>query len=269
MREWSARHPLGAYVVLTFGISWPCFIAAIVGGGDGLIVLGAFGPAIAAAIVTRWTGASVREWWHGLWRWRVPARFYVFALGFPPLFVAAVASAAALFGATPEFGPIATIVPRHVVTVVLVAALGGGQEEPGWRGFALDRYQAAFAPLRATVLLALVWGAWHLPVYGVGGFGGPVLLIVYYTWLFNRTGSVALCMLLHASFNTSIGYLDLATAGTVMNVTFISTAVVAAAVMIVATRGRLGLGPPISDSVAGGISTLTKSSSAGRLAGGS
>jgi hypothetical protein len=57
---WAARHPSGAFVALTYGISWPLFLAAALGGGAPLIVAGAFGPAASAAIVTRWTGGSAR-----------------------------------------------------------------------------------------------------------------------------------------------------------------------------------------------------------------
>jgi uncharacterized protein len=38
-------------------------------------------------------------------------------------------------------------------------------EEPGWRGFALPRLQEKFGPLAGTIVLGLLWAAWHYPHY--------------------------------------------------------------------------------------------------------
>lgn len=41
-----------------------------------------------------------------------------------------------------------------------------------------------------------------VPLYGLG-FAGPMMFVVFDTWLDNRTGSVLPCILLHASFTPS------------------------------------------------------------------
>ena len=89
------------------------------------------------------------------------------------------------------------------------AELGGGQEEPGWRGFALDRLVARHSPIRATLLLGVVWGLWHLPLCGLG-FVGPLMFVSFSTRRYNRSGSVLLCVLLHASFTPALDHLVLA-----------------------------------------------------------
>ncbi len=38
-------------------------------------------------------------------------------------------------------------------------------EEFGWRGFLLPRLTARLGPTPATLLLALIWIAWHLPLF--------------------------------------------------------------------------------------------------------
>lgn len=238
--RWATAHPLGAFVGLAYAISWAFFIPAALGFGGGLVVLGAFGPALAAGVVIHWTGGSVRDWLGGLRRWRVPARYYLFALALPPMLVAATEAELALLGDAISLPGITRIVPEYLGTLVLVALLGGGQEEPGWRGFALDRYQEHHSPLTSTVLLGLVWGGWHLPVYGLGGFGGPVLFVIFYTWLYNRSGSVLLCVLMHASFNTAVGYLKVGDSKAVVSVVLVLTVAAATAVLIVVTKGRLG-----------------------------
>ena len=48
---------------------------------------------------------------------------------------------------------------------------GGGNEEWGWRGYALDRLQARWNPLAASLLLGLIWGLWHTPLFFIESTG--------------------------------------------------------------------------------------------------
>lgn len=45
--------------------------------------LGVWAPAASAAIVVRVTGGSIKAWLRDILRWRVPLRYYAFAVGFP------------------------------------------------------------------------------------------------------------------------------------------------------------------------------------------
>ena len=66
----------------------------------------------------------------------------------------------------------------------------------------------------------------------------------YYTWLYNRTGSVLLCVLLHGSFTPAIDNLVLTADSLTVDLVILGTVVAGAAVLVVATRGRLGLPRP-------------------------
>jgi uncharacterized protein len=98
----------------------------------------------------------------------------------------------------------------------------GCREELGWRGFALPRLQQHANALNASILLGLVWGLWHLPLYfvlgtgqsemlragaspafAIGGFvGWTIGLSVLFTWLYNQTGgSLLVVILFHAAVN--------------------------------------------------------------------
>jgi membrane protease YdiL (CAAX protease family) len=46
--------------------------------------------------------------------------------------------------------------------LIPLAALG---EELGWRGFALPRLQSRIGPLSASLVIGVIWAAWHLPYY--------------------------------------------------------------------------------------------------------
>src|SRR5947209_2951936 len=60
------------------------------------------------------------------------------------------------FSGTPVIGLLGA------VGLIVLGALG---EETGWRGYALPRLQQRFTPLTATVILSLLWYAWHLPLF--------------------------------------------------------------------------------------------------------
>jgi membrane protease YdiL (CAAX protease family) len=94
----------------------------------------------------------------------------------------------------------------------------------------------------ATVILGLLWGLWHVPLYGPLGFVVPLLLALFYTYLFNRTGSVIPCLVLHGSFTAAQDHLTLL-AHEVHGVTDAAIGIsylVAALALVLATRGRLG-----------------------------
>ena len=128
----------------------------------------------------------------------------------------------------------------YLQSFLLTAVIFGGQEEPGWRGFALPRLQSQRSPMVATLILGLGWGIWHIPLYGPTGFVVPLVLAFFYTWLYNKTNSILLCILLHASFTPAQDHLLLTADSPIVDAVLLGTYVVAAAAVIVATRGRLG-----------------------------
>ncbi len=73
-----------------------------------------------------------------------------------------------------------------------------------------------------------------------------MLFVVFYTWLYNRSGSVLLCVLMHATFNTAVGYLKLADSKLIVSAVLIATVAAATAALVILTRGRLGLRPSTS-----------------------
>ncbi len=96
--------------------------------------------------------------------------------------------------------------------LVLVLTDGVG-EELGWRGYALPRLLSRHGAIRASLILGVLWGLWHLPLMWTEGalpYQQPVWLLlldilaksIIFTWVFlNTRGSVLLAVLLHASTN--------------------------------------------------------------------
>ena len=244
VRRLVTTHPLLAYIALAWLGSWILWLPRIlgVGGvGDALFILGGFAPMAAAALVTAWSGGDLRAWARQLLAWRVPLRYYAYALGLPALVFAVVNVVLAALGRSVDLASLPGRLPTYAGTLVFVAVLGGGLEEPGWRGFALPRLQRTHSPMRATLILGLVWGVWHVPIYGPPGFILPTFLAFYYTWLYNRTGSVLLCVALHASFTPALDSLVLTPDSMLVDVVILLVIVAGALMLAAVTKGRLGL----------------------------
>jgi membrane protease YdiL (CAAX protease family) len=88
-------------------------------------------------------------------------------------------------------------------------------EEPGWRGFLLDRLQQRWSPLVASLLVWLPWALWHAPLdyFRPERFSLTMYLeirvvflipiVILLTWLYNRSGrSIQATAMFHASMNT-------------------------------------------------------------------
>jgi hypothetical protein len=139
----------------------------------------------AAALVTVCSGDSLAAWIRPVWHWRVPVQWWLYALGLPALLYAVVTSILQLIGSPVDWSLAVDRLPAYLSTFVFVLFLGGGMEEPGWRGFGLPVLQETYSPLRATLILGLVWGVWHVPLYGPAGFIVPWVLAFFYTVLWN------------------------------------------------------------------------------------
>lgn len=108
--------------------------------------------------------------------------------------------------------------PLMLVKLFTVAMLTGGNEEYGWRGVLLPLLQQRHSAAVATILVALVWEPWHIPLtLDLSGSNENYALIMVarfvmifpiafmLTMLYNFSrGSIFLCILLHACFNTCI-----------------------------------------------------------------
>jgi uncharacterized protein len=196
------RHPLVAFFVLAFAITWAptpfgVFMAA--------------GPLLAAIVITAIVDgrAGLRELGNRIIRWRVGWRWYAAAILIPLAVVFGTGGLNVALGAPDSAlrdlelsALVLTFALRLVIPVF--APLG---EEPGWRGFALPRLLADRPPFEATLILGLIVAVWHVPLIFIASEDlAPILLLAtvavtfFYTWLFVHTGgSVFITIIAHAT----------------------------------------------------------------------
>ncbi|MFC7251767.1 CPBP family intramembrane glutamic endopeptidase [Halomicroarcula sp. GCM10025324] len=270
IRERVDANPVVAFFVIAYAISWVAWLGPILAMPEPLgtlgFVVGGFGPFLAALLVT-WLGSdSVRAWARQIVDWRVAPRWYVAAFGIPLLLITLTSIGLTVAGTSVDPGLLPGRVSLVLVSFVGIALVGGGNEEPGWRGLALPKLQERFAPVPATLILGVVWALWHLPLLATGSteFHGlasfvelalttavRLLNIVgvafVLTWIYNETGSVLLAILAHTGFNTANSTLvplplDVISTGDSTTILVVTTVAIwlLVAVLLVATRGRLG-----------------------------
>jgi len=111
------EHPVVVFSALAIGLSWTVWIAtfSITTPRSGLgilgIVLGAFGPGAAGAVVTRLRGESVRAWLATIFEWRRPLRWYGVAIAVPVVGALGVAVVVFSLVGLPDSGSLGQLAP--------------------------------------------------------------------------------------------------------------------------------------------------------------
>jgi len=189
--------------------------------------------------------AGVRRVLRRLVHGRIGLRWYLAVLALAMLVPLAVGVSVLMGGDTPVVdNTIFGVLFLFAFMIFPGSALG---EEIGWRGFVLPRMQARHSALKASLLIGILWGPWHLPLWLTGSEGHPISLYVpfvvavvassvFYTWLYNNTGgSLLIVVLYHAASNLPITVL-ISPLGSQMAQPFliyVALTVVAAAIVVI------------------------------------
>jgi len=222
------RHAVLTYFVLTLLISWGGLLLIIgVGGFLGteaapaermpLLILGMLlGPSIAGLLLTGLVHGRLgfRELLSRLRHWRVAAGWYMIAILTAPGLVAA--ALLLLSRLSPAYIPgIVTSSDKGALLIsgLVAGILVGIFEELGWTGFAIPRLRLRHGVLATGLIVGLVWGLWHMPLFLASARTSqsvpPVIKLavllftflpafrVLMVWVYDRTGSLLVAMLMH------------------------------------------------------------------------
>lgn len=237
IKDFIKKYSVLFYFALTFVISWSGVLLIIVRSGElpgsmeelqrmlpvaivGMLV----GPSVAGILLIAVLSGKqgLRELSSRMSRWRVGARWYAIALLTAPLVFATVLLTLSLFSTSFVPGIVASDDKGAVLLSGLVAGVMVGIfEELGWTGFAIPRLRQRYSVFAAGLIVGVVWGAWHILtnsywasrfisgefpqalfvlVNGLGFLVGQLPAYrVLMAWVYDRTGSLLVAMLMHAS----------------------------------------------------------------------
>lgn len=189
-----------------------------------LMMLAGFGPSLAglAVVFAFSTRKGRRDWLARSLSWRIGWRWFALAFAFPPAVMLIAISVHILSGAQNPVSITADQIPLIILNFVLVLLIGGPLgEELGWRGYMTPALRSRMGWRPASVIVGLVWGAWHLPLFFLAGTpqsNMPVAVFmlnilagaVVFGWLYERTrGSLLPVIVLHTSLNAWAGVLGI------------------------------------------------------------
>jgi len=222
------------YFALSLLITWGGILLAI--GMDGIlgnsviadermpILYGVtlLGPSIAglAAIALFDGRKGFRSLFSRLRKWRIGFRWYAAALLTAPVIIIALLLILSLF--SPVYIPALfteTNKMSLLLTGIVMGLVVGFFEELGWTGFAVPKLREKYSVMTTGILLGLFWGLWHLPLFVASlkssGSIPPVvyLMVLLFTflpvyrvlmvWVYEKTGSLLLMILMHAPLSAA------------------------------------------------------------------
>lgn len=213
-RRLAVKRPLVLFFIIAYAFSWAVFVPMVLLRAPmQWTILGSFGPSVAALTAHRLATGNYHAFRiHVGWPWTL----IIAAFGIILILLAYVVLPG-LVTADPRklHWGILTSLAVYSYSTLLAGPLG---EEPGWRGYALPRLEAHFGPVRASLLLAMLWAGWHLPLFLIPGWTTSpfwifllilIGLAVIMTYGVNLARfSVIVAIVMHAAFNTVSRFLN-------------------------------------------------------------
>lgn len=231
------NRPVWAYIIITFGISWGgLFVIAGPGSFPGTttqtealfsvaLTLLLAGPCVAGVCLVGLIDGKVgyQVLLSRLLMWKVDIRWYLFALLATLAAILIILLPLSLI--SQAFLPAILTVDEKAALVlsgIAVGILGGILEEMGWTAFAVPKLQMRVGLLATGLIVGVIWGVWHfLVTYWASGDATGVLQMslllpplvfyavvlppfrVFMVWVYDRTESLLLAILMHASLTAS------------------------------------------------------------------
>ncbi len=106
------------------------------------------------------------------------AHYKWFLLILPATLVPTAAISLALSFTGKSFSPWNNTMYGYISTIIGELVLGVTCEEIGWRGFMLPILHKKYSLFKSTMIVAVLWGIWHLPIYFSLGVTGCIIFFV-------------------------------------------------------------------------------------------
>jgi uncharacterized protein len=191
--------PAGSFVSEVRGSVWAI----------ALFITGGFVPSLVAVLLTwQQQGPSgLRQLGRRIIQFNIGWQWYLAAVAVVIIATVGQLVVMGLLGQTFDL----TLFLAQLGSVTPLLILGPLSEEIGWRGYAVDRLQTRWNALVSSLIVGLVWGLWHGPLFLIVGtsfhesaipflgfLAGFMALSILFTWLHNNTrGSIWTAIFFH------------------------------------------------------------------------
>ena len=221
--ENSAKEPFRSFIILTYLLFWLLFLIT-----GGTVYLNA--PVLVQKImmnICAWTstfvllirfrllfpGSTIKEF---LKKQFTRVNFFDFLIPFLIQVLIVFCATAAFFRFSGESLRTAETIKLTAVVPALLLNITSGPtgEELGWRAYVLNYLQKKNSPLVSSLIVGVLWGFWHFPLWLVAGYSGMGLLLyslyfmlgilgfsVFITFFYNRTQNILVAVWIHFLFN--------------------------------------------------------------------
>lgn len=176
------------FFLITFlgtGISW--FMAAYFSYQKGMeafqlpfILLGMVVPFIAALIMIYGSQNKdlINDFWDRLPFYRIKLSFLPVILLLMPCVLFLATALSLLFGQSIDQFALSSgfkVMEGQTMVSLLIIFLAPLMEELGWRGYGVDSLRSHFNLFKTTMLFAVLWAMWHVPLFFINGYYQNVL----------------------------------------------------------------------------------------------
>jgi uncharacterized protein len=171
------------FFLITFLITWVSwFFAAWFSHQDGMeglqllfMIPGLLAPFIAVGVmISGMKNKPLRkDFWNRLSLKKINPRTLPVILLIMPCALFLATAISLLFGQSVSQFQLSTefkIMDGQVVLSIIILFLAPTFEELGWRGYGVDGIRSKFNLLKTTLIFAVVWALWHLPLFFIRGY---------------------------------------------------------------------------------------------------
>lgn len=226
-----ARYRPGLFFLVDFAVTWIPLWLLVIGMRRGvidfgipfMIIAGCSATVVAAIFVHATRNRQfIKDFWSRAFDpRRIKLPWWLFIIFFQLVInITAILLSTLWGGSLAQFKIAASVAQAPVLFLLLTLLYGPLPEELGWRGYGLDALRSRMNLLQASILLAVFWGLWHLPLHFMPGsfqqglLAYPPALIAYIvaffpgsiimSWVYYRTGrSTLTAILIHYFGNLS------------------------------------------------------------------
>ena len=218
------KHSWTKFLIFTFLLTYICHgalailnylgvIALLSVPGQVLYILGGSSPTIMAFVVVHvfYNAEDKKAFYRSLVDFKQPFVYYAFAL-LMPIALGMIFLLVSFLTGKPAFSQVSS--PLQFFIFFFPAIIFGGLEEVGWRGILQERLSNKNKPLPLAIIIGLIWGAWHLPMFLIPDLGNTpagylpfvlqgIILSMVITYLYAKTASIPLTVFCHAAVNAA------------------------------------------------------------------